>query len=436
MTLAWAWPGPGGRGVSAIKYRSLAEGRRNEAGSNFKKGGAKVVGDPSSLDWLVAEGETDAARLVGLLGERVAILVLPAGAATFEARWAERIPRGATVHLCLDADPAGDAGAFKIAATLGGRVVRVRPSEGAKDWCEWAGGRDELLQLVREARSAGAQFRTLEEARAEYIASLSDPAERVRLGLGSIDADTRGISPGQVFLIAARSTVGKTWMLVSLTHNLMAVPEAGVLVLTLEQPVTEWYERQAGVALRLPTLEVEKLGRQGDLPERTRDLDERGRNVLLCGRPTTIERLSGRVSEARDRLEVPLRAVLIDYQGLLGASGRDPYERASKVALGLKAFAKEEHVAAVVASQLSRAGGEGTQPVTMDMLRDSGAIEESADFILGAWRPKNAPRLPGEEEETAETITTRLLKNRRGPSGREVSLTVDPQSHRIYEAAR
>ena len=81
------------------------------------------------------------------------MLCLPAGALTFKRAWAARIPRGATVHLCLDADDAGDRGADKAAALLGGRTVRLRPPDGCKDWCEWDGGRDEFVALVAAARS-------------------------------------------------------------------------------------------------------------------------------------------------------------------------------------------------------------------------------------------------------------------------------------------
>ena len=49
------------------------------------------------------------------------------------------IPRGATVHLCHDADTDGDEGAEKAAKIIGGRTVRLRPPDGYGDWCDWEG---------------------------------------------------------------------------------------------------------------------------------------------------------------------------------------------------------------------------------------------------------------------------------------------------------
>lgn len=62
--------------------------------------------------------------------------------------------------------------------------------------------------------------RTYDELFAEYAAERSKPGyESVHLGFGSIDADLRGISPGQVCGIAARTAVGKTWLLETIGNN-------------------------------------------------------------------------------------------------------------------------------------------------------------------------------------------------------------------------
>lgn len=65
-----------------------------------------------------------------------------------------RIQRGATVILALDGDEDGDQGAERAARILGHGTVRVRPPAGVKDWCEWAGGRDEFVRLVQAAKLA------------------------------------------------------------------------------------------------------------------------------------------------------------------------------------------------------------------------------------------------------------------------------------------
>src|SRR5439155_662467 len=62
--------------------------------------------------------------------------------------------------------------------------------------------------------------KTFEELLADYERERSDPAwQPVHLGFGAIDAEIRGISPGQVLGVAARTAVGKTWLVESIAHN-------------------------------------------------------------------------------------------------------------------------------------------------------------------------------------------------------------------------
>ncbi|PWU23556.1 MAG: hypothetical protein C5B48_08415 [Candidatus Rokuibacteriota bacterium] len=146
--------------VTAIKYRPLGDKPRYAAApSVFIK--PLIIGNRDSDDWFIAEGETDGCRLYDLVGDTAAVLVLPAGAKAFKPEWAAMIPRGATVHLCHDADQAGDEGATKAAAVIGGRTVRVRPPAEGCDWCDWDGQRDEFIALVRDARGQGRSYQFL-----------------------------------------------------------------------------------------------------------------------------------------------------------------------------------------------------------------------------------------------------------------------------------
>lgn len=153
-----AWAGTNGNGVvTAIKYRPL-EGSSHDSETEKPSVWLRpiVAGRRESLDWFLAEGETEAARLFGLVGDSAAILCLPAGARAFKDEWAALVPRGATVYLAHDADEDGDLGAEKAASVLGGSTVRVRPPEGVKDWCDWNGDREEFVKLVAAARAESA----------------------------------------------------------------------------------------------------------------------------------------------------------------------------------------------------------------------------------------------------------------------------------------
>ncbi len=156
-----AFAGDNGNGaITAVKYRPV-NGSSHDSYAESPSTWIRpiVIGNRWSLDWLIVEGETDAARLWDLVGNDVAILVLPNGANVFKNNWAALIPRGATVALCHDGDEHGDKGATKAASIIGGRTIRVRPPAEGTDWCDWHGGQREFRELLAAASAhARAEF--------------------------------------------------------------------------------------------------------------------------------------------------------------------------------------------------------------------------------------------------------------------------------------
>jgi replicative DNA helicase len=275
-------------------------------------------------------------------------------------------------------------------------------------------------------------LRSYGELISAYARERSEHSPVVRLGFGSLDADMRGISPGQVCGFAARTAVGKTWALATVEHNCMS--SYGVLSLSLEMPGLEWAERALAIYADVAPEQVEIWARQKELVERAASFVAASRNVVLCEEPVHITNLGTLIEQARKR--VPVRVVMVDYLGLLTANGRDSYERASTIGKTLKEVAKRMQVCIVVAMQLSRAGGDGSTAVTLDMLRDSGVIEESMDFVIGCWRPgRNNAADPVEQLALQDVMRCQLLKNRKGPDGRVVDLTFREHSRKLFEQA-
>jgi replicative DNA helicase len=92
------------------------------------------------------------------------------------------------------------------------------------------------------------------------------------------------------------------------------------------------------------------------------------------------------VKAAEAKAGQKIRLLCVDYLGRMKGTGKDAYEKISEIAKGLKNVAKECHMAVIVVVQLNRTGGKGTVEVEMDMARDSGQIEEAADYAIGMWK--------------------------------------------------
>ena len=213
VELAFAYPANRGNGhsfIPALKFRPLGDKPRYAAEpSTYLE--PLVVGNRDSMDWFVAEGETDAARLWALVGDAAAIALPARGRQDVQAgvggdgpAWRRRasLPRRRR---------AGDEGAAKAAAVLGGRTVRVRPPSG-NDWCEWDGDRERFVELVAAARQAGAtsSSRPLGDFLAHHF-----PAAEPLLG----EPGAVYLAVGSLLLVYGTEGSGKsTWTIDAIAH--------------------------------------------------------------------------------------------------------------------------------------------------------------------------------------------------------------------------
>jgi replicative DNA helicase len=106
--------------------------------------------------------------------------------------------------------------------------------------------------------------------------------------------------------------------------------------------------------------------------------------------------------------------------------GNGQYEKVSNAVMQLKAMAKAAKVVVFSPSQVNRSAVEG-KPIDLDDARDSGAIEETADFMFSIFRPDEALNPSGEDKtlQPSGTLRLTLLKSRHGGKDRVISLKFD-----------
>jgi DnaB-like helicase C terminal domain/Domain of unknown function (DUF3854) len=271
-----------------------------------------------------------------------------------------------------------------------------------------------------------------------YLLRVLAPHNRIHLGYPELDTIMRGIAPGEAMTVLGRAGVGKTAFALNLIEKMTRDGKLPTLMFSLEQPGLELFERMASITTGLMGREIEDRARNED-PELTRrllDVCSRWHHVVTVDQPCTIDQIDALIEQARrsDFWTEPLRLVVVDYLGLVGGQRRalPPYEHVSLVARELKNVAKRHRVAVVTLCQVNREGGSGGEPITLTMARETGVIEEAADYVLGIWRPELKDGLAKQESESLRgQFKVRVLKSRNGPRNKTVTLRFEDTTLRI-----
>lgn len=245
----------------------------------------------------------------------------------------------------------------------------------------------------------------------------------------TVDLQWPGLEPyvkrirgGHCVCVMARTGVGKTMTLLNLLlHTYGNITQ---VFFTMEQPVTEIVYRLATMGSHqighpLSTKEIENLLTNSEEDERWEAhhqmMTERFSSLRLIDQRMSVEEIKNTVATIAEDVTYPIGIIWIDYLGIIKSKAREEYERVSQVANDLFELAGETGAIVVYAHQLSRAGGSGTVPVTLDMGRGSGVVEESVDLCIGLYRATRENEDINFPEQ--QKIMVQVLKNRHGPKG-------------------
>ena len=255
-----------------------------------------------------------------------------------------------------------------------------------------------LVELNREDSS----FQNAYEA---YIAWKAAGPSQVEIGLPSFDREIGGFHPGEIVGIMGRAATAKTFLALNILSHLVACTPKRIGLFSLEMSKAALMERLLQISFDKSrrALEVEKVSERLEAQE----FLSRFSSVRVYSRVYGVAEISDLVK--RESLEI----IFVDHLQLIPQSrGRSLYEGATYNIRELKELAKNRNVIIFLLIQTSRKGEGGGTPLTLDMARDSGSIEENVDFLIGIWNPsleKDAdPAWKGK-------LSLKLLKNKRGP---------------------
>lgn len=284
-------------------------------------------------------------------------------------------------------------------------------------------GEDELTETV--AKQFRMYSRDLSPDEAPEIISMREAGEtylryvrrmqeaRVRTGFPALDEKLRAIAPGEVLCIVGRTSVGKSALLQNIARNYASDSGAPVLFFSLEMPETSVYERNVQLEYGMTGYEVERAF--GDEDQAREIIDRVGvamSNFYVVVKPMDVPRIVSYVRYAEANLFGGQKTglVLVDYLGLVKGRGKSVYEEISRIARDMKDAAKELDVPICYLSQVNK-NYKIDQELELGAARDSGSIDEAADYVLGIWRA--APELQAHEREKMRCCVG-ILKNRKG----------------------
>lgn len=246
----------------------------------------------------------------------------------------------------------------------------------------------------------------------------------VTTGFGDLDAITSGFQKGDLIVVAARPSMGKTSFVLNIAQNAAIQGKAKVAIFSLEMSKTQLVERLLCSEGRI---DLGRL-RKGHLsPEEYQRLATAAGHLNPAG--IWIDDSPGasvvemRAKARRLKSEADVGLIVIDYMQLMGSSGQaeNRVQEVSQISRGLKALARELDVPVIALSQLSRATEQrsGNRPQLSD-LRESGAIEQDADLVMFLYREEYYLVQQGKMAEAAEVegqTDLIIAKHRNGPTG-------------------
>ena len=289
---------------------------------------------------------------------------------------------------------------------------------------------DEAEQKIFNIGEEGARMRQGFQSMGNLVVQLLDRVEEmsqnpnditgVPTGFFDLDRMTSGMQAGDLIVLAARPSMGKTALAINVAENVALKEGLPVAVFSMEMGASQLAIRIVGSIGRIDQTRL----RTGKLLDeewpRLSEAVERLRNVSLSIdetpglTPSELRANARRLARSCGKLGL----VVVDYLQLMsGSSGTDGDNRATElgeISRGLKMLAKELQCPVIALSQLNRGVEQRTdkRPMMSD-LRESGAIEQDADVIMFIYRDDYYNK-DSKEPGVAEII---IGKQRNGPTG-------------------
>ena len=328
------------------------------------------------------------------------------------------------LELCLDIEDEYEV-AHEYASKTRNKMIRAEMAVYLSE--RW----NKDIELVYEHMNAKQVSRDYQADMYTYSQSFDDFKEflkmgdegKVFIGLTEVDKMINGMKPGEVCTVLGRSGAGKTTFILNLIYRAVMEQGHNVIFNSLELNRINIIPQFIQIHKDLPENKVIEFALSGredkDIDILVEKMNKHLRVIDRGGQTLQDVELYAKVAN-KTVFEKPVSLIVIDYFQYLKTEGRrNDYEEKSNMAREMKEVAKRLNCVIVALTQANReGGGSGSEKLTMSSARDTGAIEESSDYMIGVYRPAADPKKTEEERQAVQhEMYCQVLKNRWGRTG-------------------
>ena len=311
-------------------------------------------------------------------------------------------------------------------------------------------GRDETPIVIDRAEQSifeiaqqhlGEDAKTLKELLQKTFEDLEAHEGKLITGVASgysrLDQLTSGFQKGEMIILAARPSMGKTSLLLNIAENIALLDQSPLAIFSLEMSRAQLAERFLSSRARFNLRQM----RAGTISPENWTLLQSAAGELSTApvyvddsANLTIVQLMAKARRLKAAHDI--QCVLVDYLQLMNYSGRanSRQEQITEISRGIKALARDLDIPVIVAAQLNRGPADRpTHTPRMSDLRESGSIEQDADVVM-LLHNEDYYHMGEEGYEIRGTTELIIAKQRNGPTG-TLPLTFLKDCTRFEQAA-
>jgi len=253
-----------------------------------------------------------------------------------------------------------------------------------------------MLESV-ETSNRHRDFRNLMEIASDYVSEydmrLAGNEVSLKTGFKELDKFFEGLKPGDLMYLAGATSSGKTALALGICYNMI---RAGIPVgyISLEMTGNQLFDR---LILETGKEIIPATSYLANYPLYIDDSGDGNIGSVLSRTSLLVKRYK-------------IRLVVVDHLQLVAGRGETRNQELTAISGSLKRFAVRNRIAILGLSQLNRKGADDIP--RLEYLRDSGSLEQDADYVLLLHRPRRA-----ETEAERNTAYLDLAKNRHGKTG-------------------